>query len=105
MPRKFSDDLRSQAVRLVEQHIDTHNSSIAAACRAVAPMLGIAPDTLRGWSRDARRARAVTTQMSREELCQVELLRASLAEMERANEILKAPSALFAAEPGCPGPR
>lgn len=44
--------------------------------------------------------------MSREELAgEVRQLRARLAEMERANEILKAASAFFAAELDRPGPR
>lgn len=106
MPKKFTDDLRAQAVRPAEQHIAAHRASIKTACQAVGPKVGVSPHTLRSWVLQARRASHSTAQMSREELArEVEVLRARLSETERANEILKAASALFAAEPGRPGPR
>lgn len=106
MPKKFSADLRAQAVRLAQQHMQTHAVSIATACDEVGPKVGVSPHTLRHWVQVARRDSQPTTQMSREELAgEVRQLRARLAEMERANEILKAASAFFAAELDRPGPR
>jgi transposase len=70
-----------------------------AAIEAVAKKLGIGtPETLRKWIRqdeiDAGARRGVTSQESAD----LRKLRAENRELRRANEILKAASAFFAAE-------
>jgi transposase len=90
-PRKYPDELRERAVREVR----TTGRPIAH----VAKDLGIHKEALRGWVRQAEadtgeRDDRVTT-AEREELRQ---LRRENAELRRANEILKAASAFFAAE-------
>jgi transposase len=90
-PRKYPDELRERAVREVR----TTGRPIAH----VAKDLGIHKEALRGWVRQAeadtgeRGGRLSTAE--REELRQ---LRRENAELRRANEILKAASAFFAAE-------
>jgi transposase len=88
-PRKFPDELRERAVRDVR----TTGRPIAH----VAKDLGIHKEGLRGWVRQAEageRDDRLTT-ADHEELKQ---LRKEVAELRRANEILKAASAFFAAE-------
>jgi transposase len=90
-PRKYPDELRERAVREVR----TTGRPIAH----VAKDLGIHKEALRGWVRQAEvdtgeRDDRLTT-AEREELRQ---LRRENAELRRANEILKAASAFFAAE-------
>jgi transposase len=90
-PRKYPDELRERAVREVR----TTGRPIAH----VAKDLGIHKEVLRGWVRQAEadigeRDDRLTT-AEREELRQ---LRCENAELRRANEILKAASAFFAAE-------
>jgi transposase len=90
-PRKYPDELRERAVREVR----TTGRPIAH----VAKDLGIHKEALRGWVRQAEadageRDDRLTT-AEREELRQ---LRRENAELKRANEILKAASAFFAAE-------
>ncbi len=90
-PRKFPDELRERAVREVR----TTGRPIAH----VAKDLGIHKEALRSWVRqaeaDAGERDDRLTSVEREELNQ---LRKENAELRRANEILKAASAFFAAE-------
>ncbi|MGW5466218.1 transposase [Streptomyces sp. NPDC003996] len=88
---KYPDELRERAVREVR----TTGRPIAH----VAKDLGIHKEALRGWVRQAEadageRDDRLTT-AEHEELKQ---LRKEVAELRRANEILKAASAFFAAE-------
>ncbi|WP_030379213.1 MULTISPECIES: transposase [unclassified Streptomyces] len=97
-PRKYPDELRERAVREVR----TTGRPIAH----VAKDLGIHKEALRSWVRQAEadageRDDRLTT-AEREELRQ---LRRENAELRRANEILKAASAFFAAELDRPRPR
>ncbi|MGA4900902.1 transposase [Streptomyces griseoincarnatus] len=90
-PRTHPDELRERAVREVR----TTGRPIAH----VAKDLGIHKEALRGWVRQAEadtgeRDDRLTT-AGQEELRQ---LRRENAELRRANEILKAASAFFAAE-------
>ncbi|MGK3111184.1 transposase [Streptomyces sp. WAC05858] len=90
-PRKYPDELRERAVREVR----TTGRPIAH----VAKDLGIYKEALRGWVRqaeaDAGERDDRLTSVERQELKQ---LRKLVAELRRANEILKAASALFAQE-------
>ncbi|MGV9877053.1 IS3 family transposase [Streptomyces cellulosae] len=92
-PRKYPDELRERAVREVR----TTGRPIAH----VANNLGIHKEALRGWVRQAEADSGERddrlTSVEREELKQ---LRKEVAELRRANEILKAASAPF-----CPGAR
>jgi transposase len=90
-PRKYPDELRERAVREVR--------STGRPIAHVAKDLGIHKEALRGWVLQAEadtgeRDDRLTT-AEREELRQ---LRCENAELRRANEILKAASAFFAAE-------
>jgi transposase len=90
-PCKYPDELRERAVREVR----TTGRPIAH----VAKDLGIHKEALRGWVRQAEADSGERddrlTSAEREELRQ---LRRENAELRRANEILKAASALFAQE-------
>jgi transposase len=94
-PRKYPHELRDRAVRLAME-FDRPIAKIAAD-------LGIHREALRTWVRqaqaDAGRRPEQLTSAEREEL---KRLRKENNELKRANEILKAASALFAAELGQP---
>jgi transposase len=47
-PRKYPDELRDRAVRLVLD-VKDDAGSVSAACTRVGEQLGINPDTMRGW--------------------------------------------------------
>ena len=52
--RKYPDELRDRAIRLVLDVVKHQEASVAAACRKVGPELGINADTLRGWAKQAQ---------------------------------------------------
>ncbi|MEW2077299.1 transposase [Streptomyces sp. NPDC013433] len=90
-PRKYPDELRERAVREVR----TTGRPIAH----VAKGLGIHKEALRGWVRQAEAdAGERDDRLTSTELAELKQLRKEVAELRRANEILKAASALFAQE-------
>jgi len=51
---KFSDEMRQRAKRMVrEARVHEPGLSVNAACKRIGPQLGILPDTLRGWCKQA----------------------------------------------------
>ena len=104
-PSAYPRELRERAVRMVAEVRPNYESEYAAIT-AVARKLGITtPETVRKWVRrtqiDSGQRPGVTT----EEAAEVKRLRRENAELRRANEILKAASAFFAAELDRPLPR
>lgn len=97
-PSKYPRELRERAVRMVAEVRPDYPSEYAAIS-AVAGMLGIgSPETIRTWLRrvqvDTGQRSGVTTEAQAE----IKRLSRENAELRRANEILKAASAFFAAE-------
>ena len=96
-PSKYPRELRERAVRMVAEVRPDHPSEYAAMI-AVARMLGIgSPETIRtGSAEPGRRRRPARGDHG----CAAEIkrLKRENAELRRANEILKAASAFFAAE-------
>ena len=95
---KYPDELRERAVRMVAEVRPQYRSQWAAIT-AVAGMLGIGtPETLRTWIRrsdvDGGVRPGVTSQMAEEN----KALRKQVAELRRANELLKAAAIFFGAE-------
>lgn len=97
MPKKFEQQAKDRVVRLVEDRILAENLSMHAACKAVAPKLGISWHTARIWTQTAYRN---GTTIRREEDLAVEnaRLRRENQELRDTNELLKAASAFFASE-------
>ncbi len=104
MPKKFSPELRERAVRMVLERRAAEGGPRSHSIRAVAPQVGVAEETLRMWcSRHGHSIAAAPAGETPEQ--EIKRLRRELAEARRANEILKAASAFFAAEPGRPTTR
>jgi transposase len=98
MPKQYPRELRERAVRLVAEHRGEYQTEYAAI-RSVAAKLGITTaETLRKWVRQAEIDAGQRPGVSSEESAEVRRLRREVAELRRANEILKAASAFFAAE-------
>lgn len=95
-PRKYSEELKERATRLA---LDARRdpASRVGAIKRIADQLGIHPEALRTWVRQAQvnagEAPGVTTADS-ERIAQLER---ENRELRRANEILKTASAFFAA--------
>ena len=98
MPKQYPRELRERAVRLVIEHRGGYPTEYAAI-RSIAAKLGVAtPETLRQWVRQAEVDAGQRPGVSTEESAEIRRLRAEVKELRRANEILKAASAFFAAE-------
>jgi transposase len=98
-PRKYPNELRERAVRLVvEAREQEPELSLNAAVLRIGPRVGVVPDTLRGWCKqadiDAGRRSGVTTS----EAATIGQLQQEVRELKRANEILLAASSFFARE-------
>jgi transposase len=77
-----------------------------AAIGAVAQQLGIgSSETLRKWIRQGEVDVGARAGVTSEESAEIKRLKRELAELRRANEILKAASVFFAAELDRPHPR
>lgn len=95
-PKKYSDELRVRATRMA---LDARRDpgTVTGAIKRVADQLGIHPEALRTWVRQAEidgglRPGTVTDDATR----LVELER-EVRELRRANEILRTSAAFFAA--------
>ena len=90
--------MRERAVRMVAEVRPDYPSDWPAIC-AVAQKLGIGTaETLRKWVRQAEVDAGTRPGISSEESAEIRRLKRENAELRRANEILKAASAFFAAE-------
>ena len=97
-PSNYPKELRERAVRLVAELTPQYDTEFAAM-RAVAQKLGIGSvETLRKWVRQAQVDGGCRPGTTTEESGELKRLRRENAELRRANEILKAASAFFAAE-------
>ncbi|MEV7864497.1 IS3 family transposase [Streptomyces hirsutus] len=92
-PRKYPDELRERAIREVR--------ATGRPIAHVAKDLGIHKEALRGWVRQAEADRGERDdRLTTAEQDELKQLRKEVAELRRANEILKAASVFF-----CPGDR
>ena len=97
MPRQFSPDFRQRALRMVEESIPDHDTEYAAI-RHVGSKFGVGPETLRKWRRRAEVHAGTRPGTISDELAEIKRLKREVAELRRANEILRLASAFFAAE-------
>ena len=94
----YPAELRERAVRMVFEVTPDYPSQWAAI-HAVAEKLGIGTvETLRLWVRRAERDAGARPGVTSDEHAEIKQLKREVAELRRANEILKAASAFFAAE-------
>jgi len=96
-PRKYPDEVRDRAVRLVLD-IAESAGSVSGACRRVGEELGINPDTLRGWVKQAQIGNGSRPGTTTADAARIRQLEKENAELRRANAILRTASAFFAAE-------
>lgn len=96
-PKKYNDELRERATRLaVEARRDPASS--VGAIRRIAGQLGVHPEALRVWVKQAETdagQRPGTTSSDAERLAALER---ENRELRRANQILKSAASFFAAE-------
>jgi len=94
--RKYDDETRARAVRMYADRLRDRGESKLAARRQVGAMLDINQATLRNWIEREEVDTGVRPGLSGQESAELKALRREVAELRRANEILKTASAFFA---------
>lgn len=98
-PRKYPNELRERAIRLVlEAREQEPDLSLNAAVGRIGPRVGINKDTLRGWCKQAEIDSGRRPGVSSNEAATIRQLQQEVRELKRANEILLAASSFFARE-------
>jgi transposase len=94
---RFPKEVRERAVRMVFEHTEKHGSQWATI-QSVAGKLGMSPETLRKWVRQAERDGGLRPGLTTDERARMKELERENRELRRANEILKSAATFFGAE-------
>ena len=95
--KRYPQEVRERAVRMVFEHTEEHGSQWAAI-RSIADKLGMSPETLRLWVRQAERDGGLRPGLTSDERSRMKEIERENRELRRANEILKSAAAFFGAE-------
>ena len=96
-PRKYSEELKDRATRMAcEARRDPDSSR--GAIKRIADQLGVHPEALRNWVRQAEIDGGVRPGTTSDDADRIAALERENRELRRANTILKQASAFFAAE-------
>ena len=95
-PRKYSVELQQRATRMA---LDARQDpeSARGAIKRIADQLGVHPEALRTWARQAEIDGGARPGTSTDEAQRLAELEREVRELRRANEILKTSAAFFAA--------
>jgi transposase len=94
---RYTNEMRERAVRMVAEVRPEHPHE-TAALRHVAGLLGMNVETLRLWVHRAQVDAGVRPGTTSEDAEEIKRLKREVAELRRANEILKSASVFFAKE-------
>lgn len=98
-PRKYPPELRERSIRLVREAMKEDPSlSMNQAVIRIGQRVGVNPDTLRGWTKQARIDAGEVAGTTTGEAARIKQLEQEVRELKRANEILMAASSFFARE-------
>ena len=95
--RRYPPELRERAVRLVVETREREGSTFGVVTR-IARQLGVGPELLRNWVRQADIDGGGPPGVKSAEQQRIAELEREVRELRRTNEILKAASAFFARE-------
>ena len=94
---RFPKEVRERAIRMVFEHTEEHSSQWATI-QSIAGKIGMSPETLRKWVRQAERDGGLRPGLTTDERVRLKELEREIRELKRANEILKSAAAFFGAE-------
>lgn len=92
---KYSPEVRSRAVRMVQEHRGDY-SSLWSTVESIAPKIGCSAHTLLEWVRKHEIDTGLRDGVTSEERDRIKALEREVKELRKANEILKLASAFFA---------
>jgi transposase len=95
-PRKYSEELRERATRMVLEARQDPAGKVGAIKR-IADQLGVHPEALRTWVRQAEIDGGVRAGTGSDDAARIAELEREVRELRQANEILKTSAAFFAA--------
>jgi len=96
--KRYPVEMKERAVRMVAEIRDDHDSEWAAMAK-VSELLGVGTaETVRKWVRQAEVDEGARPGTTSEESAEMRRLKREVAELKRANGILKAAAAFFGAE-------
>lgn len=94
---RYTPEMRERALMMLSEARPEH-SNLMTAIRHVAGMLGMSPETLRMWQRRYEVHAGQRPDVTSDVLEENRRLKREVAELKRANEILKSASVFFAKE-------
>jgi len=94
---RYTPEMRERALRMLAEAIPDH-PNLWSAVRHVAGLLGMSPETLRVWHRRLEVDAGVKPGVPSDAAEEIKRLKREVAELRKANEILKAASVFFAKE-------
>lgn len=97
MAKRYDEEFRARAVRLVADHTGEYDSQWACIA-AVAKRLGVATETLRRWVNQAQVDTGVRDGVPTDTVRELRELKRKNRELEETIEILKAATSFFARE-------
>ncbi len=95
--KRYPPELRERAVRMVLETMEQTGQRVGVITR-IARQLGIGPESLRGWVRQAEVDAGQRPGVTSAEQQRIAELEREVRELRRANEILKAAASFFARE-------
>ena len=93
--RKYPQELRERATRMALEA--RRDPATAWVIKRIADQLGVHPEALRTWVRQAEIDEGARTGTTSEDACRIAELERENRELRRVNEILRTASAFFAA--------
>jgi len=80
MPKQYPKEQRDRAIRMLLDRLDDY-PSMYAACNAIAPKLGIGPETLRRWGLQAQVDSGQRSGPTSDELAEIKALRGKVRDL------------------------
>src|SRR6516225_5519853 len=96
MHRQYSPEFGQRALRLLDTVMEASEVSEFEAIKSIAVKLNVAEESVRRWRRKAQVDAGERPGMTSSEHAEIRKLKREVAELRRANEILKSASAFFA---------
>jgi transposase len=96
--KRYPPELRERAVRMAREAIAEQGGQPFGVVTRVAKQLGVGPESLRGWLKQAEIDAGSRPGTSTADAARIAELEREVRDLRRANDILKAASVFFATE-------